>query len=256
MPVKHPPQAGAVLPTDPATPGSDPYPYPALLDQVRTAIGDGQPSYATSPFGLVRSESLTQQIPDVVSPTETTFYVLWSSIPLGKNVTVQAIPGTIAAYVDGATIPLTVANSGIVSDVDVNGNFTLNAAPQTSLTVTYGWQIFADADLYQMIDQARQWLINYQTLETVPDALQAALVQYASYLACTRLARQLALPDVTAGEAKEALSQVAKQYQQMAGEFLASAQNVQKAFYTSGDEPLLPVAVTQVVNYPRYQPFR
>jgi hypothetical protein len=246
----------AVLPTEPDVPGSDPSPYPGLLDQVRTLLSDGMPSYATTPYGLVRQEQLTQQIPPSSPSTLMTFIVLYSSVPLGKNDPVQPVPSTIAAYIDGSTIPATIANSGVTSDIDVNGNFTLSTAPQSSLLVTYGWQRFSDGDLYQFLDIARSWLYDYQTLDQVPDGMVPAITHYAASLAAASLARKLRLPDVTAGDAKETLSETAKGYQADADAFMNKAQQFRKDYWTSADQPLQPAVGIVSVNYPVYQPPR
>lgn len=246
----------AVLPTEPDVPGSDPSPYPGLLDQVRTLLQDGMPSYATAAYGMVRQEQLTQQIPATSPSTETTFMVLFSQSPLGKNDPVQPVAGTIAAYIDGATSPATVANSGVTSDIDQNGNFTLSTAPQSSLLVSYGYQRWGNGDLYQYIDLGRSWLHDFQSLDVVPDGMVPALTHYAASLACAALARRLRLPDVTAGDAKETLSTVAKGYQSDADDHMKKAQQFRKDYWTSADEPLQPAAATIAVNYPAYQPYR
>lgn len=230
--------------------------YQPFRDTVRALIGDGMPSYATSPEGLVRQESLSDQIQAQATPTGTTFYVRWSNIPLGKNVTVMAVPLTIAAYVDGATIPATIANSGVTSDIDQNGNFTLAVAPVASLLVTYGWQAFSDDGIDELLDNARAWLQGFATIEKVPDGLSAALTWQAAALACQKLARKMALPDVAAGEAKEGLSDVAKQYAADAANYFKAAAQARKDFWTTGDQPLQPQAAIVSLNYPAYQPTR
>jgi hypothetical protein len=212
------------------------------------------PSYATSPYGLVRQESLTDQIP--TSPTLTTFYVRWQNVPLGKNMTVFAVPSTIAAYRDGSTSPDTVGNGKVTADIDQNGNFTLQTAPTSSLLVTYGWQLFQDGDIDQLLDEARSWLFNWSTLDLVPDALNPALCQYAAGLACQSIARQLRFPDVSAGEARETLSAVAKGYEQDAKDFFARAAQGREDYWTSADQPKQPAAAIISVKYPAYQPRR
>lgn len=257
--IKRPPQQAvkAVLPTAPDTPGSDPGPYPGLLDQVRTILRDGMPSYASRPYGLVRQEQLTQQIPATSPSTQTTFMVLYGPVPLGKNdSSVQPVPATIAAYIDGSTTPATTSNGGVTADIDMNGNFTLSTAPQSSLLVTYGWQRFADGDLYQYLDIARSWLNDFATLDQVPDGMVPALTYHASYQAASAMAQQLALPDVTAGDAKETLSAVAKGYAQNAATWLKAAQQYRKDYWTSADQPLQPNAAITSLRYPVYQPKR
>lgn len=225
-------------------------------DAVRALISDGQPSYATAPFGIVRQESLTQQIPPVATPVETTFMVLWSQIPAGKNATVWAVPETIAAYVDGATVPQTIENDGVTSDLDQNGNFTLATPPTSSLLVSYGWQWFNDGDIDQYIASAISWLYQWPDVTTIPDPMNDALALRSASLACQSLARRLRLPDVTAGDAKEALSGIAKGYEQDAKDFETRADQARKDYWSSADQPLQPTAAITSVNYPPYQPYR
>lgn len=230
----------------------------AARDAVRALIRDGKPSYATVPFGLVRQEQLTDLIPVAATPTQTTFYVRFSSVPLGKNVTVQAVPATIAAYRDGLTTPDTVGNGGVTADIDQNGNFTLAHPPTSALLVTYGWQLFADADIDQVIGDANSWLFQWveSGIGSIPDQLNHALAQYAAGLACESIGRQLQLPDVTAGEAKESLSSVAKGYMQSAKDFFARADKARQDFWSSADQPLQPAAAIVSLAYPVYQPKR
>lgn len=227
-------------------------------DTVRALLRDGQPSYASTAFGLVRQEQLTQQIPAAATPTQTQFYVTFSSVPLGKNVTVQAVPGTIAAYRDGGTTPDTVANGAVTADIDQNGNFTLQTAPVSALLVTYGWQLFADGDIDQLIADSQSWLYQWvdSGLLSLPDALNHALACYSAGLGCRAIARQLRLPDVSAGEARESLSAVAKGYEQDAKDFFARADKARLDYWTSADQPKQPQAATVSVRYPPYQPQR
>lgn len=227
-------------------------------DAVRALLRDGQPSYAASPFGLVRQEQLTDQIPAQATPTQTTFYIRFQNVPLGKNVTYLPVAGTIAAYRDGSTTPDTIGNGGVTADIDQNGNFTLQTAPVASLTASYGYQLFQDGDVDQYIADGMSWL--YQWVDTgitsIPDALNHALAMYAAAQAADGIARQIALPDVTAGEAKETLSQVAKAYAQSAKTWLGMAEQARKDFWTSADQPLQPAAATVSLRYPVYQPKR
>lgn len=230
----------------------------AARDAVRALIRDGQPSYSASPYGLVRQESLSDEIPAAATPTLTEFYVRFQSVPLGKNMTVYAVPATIAAYRDGRTTPDTVNGGGVVSDIDTNGNFVLAAAPVSSLLVTYGWQLFQDGDIDQLISDAQSWLFQWVDagLGSVPDALNHGLAMYAAGLACEAIGRQLQLPDVSAGEAKEDLSAVAKGYMQSAKDFFARADKARVDYWTSADQPKAPAAAVTSVNYPVYQPKR
>jgi hypothetical protein len=244
-----------VTPEQPDTPGSDPG-LTGYRDTVRTLIRDGQPSYATGPYGLVRQEELSDELDAQATPTQIVFYVRWSTVPLGKNVTITAVPSTIAVYVDGNTVPLTVGNGGVVQDIDFNGNFEISTPPTSRIMVTYGWQIFQDEDLDQILDQARSWVQGFATIDAVPDGLAPALTFHAAAVACETISRQMSLPDVTAGEAKESLSGVAKQYAASAKDFFARADKARQDFYTSGDQPLQPQAAVVGLAYPAYQPFR
>lgn len=228
-------------------------------DAVRVLLRDGQPSYASAPFGLVRQESLTDQIPAAATPTQTEFYVRFQNVPLGRNVTVQAVPGTIAAYRDGSTTPDTIANARVTQDIDANGNFILSVAPTGSLLISYGWQLFSDGDIDQLISQADSWLyawVDSGGIGAIPDQLNHALALYAASRGAEGIARQLAFPDTTAGDAKESLSQVAKQYAASAKAWLAEAEQARKDYWTSADQPLQPQAAVQSLSYPVYQPKR
>lgn len=227
-------------------------------DAVRALLRDGQPSYAAGPYGLVRQESLTDQIPAAATPTLTEFYVRFANVPLGKNVPYTAVPNTIAAYRDGSTVPDTVQNGRIHQDIDQNGNFILATAPVSSLLVTYGYQLCADGDIDQYISDAMSWLFQWVDtgLGSIPDALNHALALYAAAQGAKAIARQLRLPDVTAGEAKESLSQVAKGYDTDVKNWLAMAEQARKDFWTSADQPLQPQAAMVSLRYPVYQPKR
>jgi hypothetical protein len=99
-------------------------------------------------------------------------------------------------------------------------------------------------------------LQGFASITEVPDGLAAALTWQAAAMACQKLARQMALPDVTAGEAKEALSDVAKQYAADATSFFKAAAQARKDYWTTGDQPLQPQAAITSLNYPAYQPIR
>jgi hypothetical protein len=164
-----------VTPEAPDTPGSDTPSIQGYRDVVRTLVRDGQPSYATSPYGLVRQEQLSDQIAAAATPTGTEFMVRWANVPLGKNFPYTAVPGTIAAYVDGSPSPQTITNDGVTQDIDSNGNFTLAVAPTAQLLVSYGWQALTDGDLDQLLDNARSWIQGFATLDDLPDGMTPAL---------------------------------------------------------------------------------
>lgn len=230
----------------------------AARDAVRALLRDGQPSYAAVPYGLVRQEQLSDQIPAQATPTQTKFYVRFDSVPLGKNVSVSPVPATIAAYRDSATAPDTISNGKVTADIDINGNFTLATAPVASLLVTYGWQLFADGDIDQLIADAMSWLYQWVDagLQALPDALNHALALHAAALGCEGISRQVALPDVTAGDMREALSDVAKMYAKTAADFFKRADRARKDYWTSADQPLQPQGAIIGLRYPVYQPKR
>lgn len=245
-----------VTPNEPDVPGSDVSPYPGLRDQVRNNIHDGMPSYATIPYGLIRQEQLSDQI---LTQTGNIFYVRWINVPGGKNITYFAVPATIAAYRDGATAPDTIGNGRVTSDIDQNGNFTLQTAPATSLAVSYGYQLVQDGDIDNYLDQARSWVGGFQdftTLDTVPDGLSPAVVLYACHLACNAIARQFRFPAVKAGDASESLQEVAAGWSTDAQRFLADALSLRKSYWSSADQPQLPAAAIVSMTYPNVQPIR
>lgn len=225
-------------------------------DAVRTLVRDGMPSTALHPYGIVRQEQLSDQIPAVPTPTQTTFYVRFASVPLGKNVTVQAVPGTIAAYRDGVSIPDTLAGGWVTSDIDFNGGFTLAHPPVSGLLVSYGWQLLADSDLDELVDTARSWLYAWASIGLIPDGCNPALSQYAAGLACRSIARQCRLAKVGAGDAREDLSDVADGYEKDASDFLKRAETARASYWTSADQPKSPAAAIGNMNYPNYQPRR
>lgn len=231
----------------------------AARDAVRALLRDGQPSYSASPFGLVRQESISDQVPAAATPTQTEFYVRFASVPLGKNMTVYAIANTIAAYRDGNTVPDTIGNGRVVQDIDVNGNFILATPPASVLLVTYGWQLFQDGDIDQFIADADSWLFQWVDaggISAIPDQLNHALALYAAALGCEAIGRQLTLPDVKAGEASEDLSAVAKGYVQSAKDYFKRADKAREDYWTSSDQPKQPAGAITNLKYPVYQPPR
>lgn len=225
-------------------------------DAVRTLVRDGMPSTALRPYGMVRQEQLSDQILSLATPAQTTFYVRFQSVPLGRNVTVQAVPGTIAAYRDGASVPDTIAGGAVTSDIDFNGSFTLARPPVSGLLVSYGWQLFADGDIDELVDQARSWLYAWASIGLIPDGMNPALSQYAAGLACRSIARQCRLANVGAGDAHEDLSDVAAGYEKDAADFSARAVAARASYWTSADQPKQPAAAIASIDYPSYQPTR
>jgi hypothetical protein len=93
-------------------------------------LGDATPV----PYNLVRLEQLGDQIPAVATPTQRQFLVRFAGVPTEQYVTVQVIPATLVAYVDGSPTPVTPT-----VDVDRNGNFTLpGRAGRSSRSPTAG----------------------------------------------------------------------------------------------------------------------
>jgi hypothetical protein len=207
---------------------------------LRHRIRDGYPDQDTNPipFNMVRLEELTDQIPAVSTPTQTVFQVRFDDVPTGRYMTVQIVPGTLMAYVDGTWTPVDP-----VVDADINGVFTIPNAPQTQLLVTYAYQYLADGELDQFIDESRQWLREFLSVDMVPDGLVPALVSYAASRALYALARSATLAPVKAGDSDVDYSQLGKQYTVEAAAQYKMAQDERAAFYTQGPEALDPTVV-------------
>lgn len=213
---------------------------PQARDAVRHRIQDGQPSDASQPFEAVRLEELTDQIgvPPPATPVQTVFQLRYADVPTGRYATVQAIPHSLVAYVDGSWAP-----TAPTVDVDQNGNFTLPVPPLSRLLVTYAWQYLADSDIDSYVNQARQWLREFSDLSLVPDGLQHALVSYASSLALKALARRMTLANIRAGDSGSDWSDLAKQYSADAKASMAEALQERSDYYTQGPEAHDPTAV-------------
>lgn len=221
----------------PWTPGSQSPTVQSARNQVRIELRDGLPALDATPvpFELVRLESLQDQI--TATPGHI-FQLRFENVPLERFATVNAIPGTLVAFVDGSWAPTLP-----VQDVDQNGNFTLPVAPVSALLVTYGWQFFTDTAIDNYVDQARQWLRQFQSVSMVPDGLNPALVHYAAGLALSALARQLTLSAQKAGTAEIDLSDITKAYQAQAAALIKLAGAERDAYYSRGSEALDPTAV-------------
>jgi hypothetical protein len=216
-------------------------------DSVRRLIQDG-PGY-----NLVRQEDLSDLIPAQATPTQTSFYVRFSSVPTEQYVTVFAVPGTLLAYVDGGF------GVGPRTDVDINGTFILPSAPTSSLLATYQWQYFMDADIADFVDRARGWVGGpnaYPDLTTVPDGLMPALIDYGASLACAAMARKCSLADVRAGEAEARLSALARQYAAQAQSFETSAAAASRRYWTRADQTAAPGMDLSSIGFSQYQPMR
>jgi len=204
--------------------------------QVRHQIRDGVPALDANPvpFEIVRLEDLSDQIVQQATPASTVFQLRFQNVPLEQFVTVNACPGTLVAFVDGWT------PTAPVVDVDQNGNFTLPVAPVASLKITYGWQFFTDSSIDNYVDDSRQWLREFPTLTTIPDALQPAVIYYAASLALSALARQLTLASVKAGTAQVDLNQITGEYEKQATDYMTRACQMRNDFYSRGPEKLAP----------------
>lgn len=207
--------------------------------QVRHEIRDGMPELDATPvpFEQVRLESLSDQITPGVP--QTVFQTRFQNVPLGQFVTVQAIPDTLVAYIDGSWAPTLPS-----VDVDQNGNFTLPVAPAASLMVSYGWQFFSDTAIDNYVDQARQWLREFAAVADVPDGLNHALVHYAAYLAMTALSRSVTMGILRAGAAEADLSKFATAYQEQAQQLFKTACFERDAYYSRLPESKDPTAVS------------
>ncbi len=207
---------------------------------VRHLIRDGMPSGDATPvaFETVRLEDLSDQIPLAAIPPQTVFQVRFDRVPTQRYITVQAVPSTLVAYVDGswAPAPPTV-------DVDGNGNFTLPAAPTSQLLVSYAWQYFSDGAVDLHVDQARGWLREFTSITLIPDGLAHVLTRYAAAQALRALARQATLALVRAGDSEVDFSALAKAYITEANALEKTARTEREQFYSRGPEVLDPTAV-------------
>jgi hypothetical protein len=204
--------------------------------QVRKQIRDGVPELDATPvpFEIVRLEDLSDQIVQQATPAQTRFQLRFQNVPLEQYVTVNAIPGTLVAYVDAWT------PTAPVQDVDQNGNFVLPVAPVASLKISYGWQFFNDPDIDTFVDQSRQWLREYQSVTNVPDGLNPALISYASSIALRALARLMTLGAVKGGDADIDLGALTKAYLAEATQLEAKACQQRSDYWSRGPEKLAP----------------
>jgi len=219
---------------------------------IRHRIRDGVPSLDTNPvpFNVVRLESLSDQIP--ASGSETVYQVRFEDVPTQRYMNAQVVPGTLVAFVDGAWTPTTPS-----VDVDQNGNFTLASAPTTALLVTYAWQYLSDGEINQFIDEARQWLREFQTVDTIPDGLTHALISYGASRALYSLQRTAILAPVRAGDSDVDWSKLSASYQKAADQQYAIACKEREQYYSQFPESLDPTAVdvSAIVLQP-YGPIR
>jgi hypothetical protein len=220
-------------------------------DQVRTVIQDGKASGDAAAFAVVRREPLTDQIPNVATPTLTTFLIRFSQVPTEEYVTVYAIPGTLVAYLDGNPTPIAPT-----SDVDANGNFTLPTPPTVSLEVSYAWQYFTDVDVDTFVNAGRAWLRDYPSVDQVPDGLTEALIAYAASRALRALNRKLTLATAKAGDAQVDFSDLAKALQAQADAQEKLAAQARKDYYSRADQTLQPGVDISTFHIPPYQPLR
>lgn len=222
----------------------------AVRHQVRDGIpsGDAQPV----PFNMVRLEALTDQIPpEPATPTQTVFQVRYDLVPTQNHMTVQPVPGTLVAYVDGSWTP-----TAPVADVDQNGNFTLPAAPLRTLLVTYAWQYLSDGEIDNFVERARQWLREFPTVAQVPDGLSHALTQYAAALALRGLARSANIANQKAGDTDVSFSDLARTYTAEADALEKRAETDREQFYSRGPEPLEPFSEAEGLAIDSYEPLR
>lgn len=202
------------------------------LNAVRHRIRDGVPSQDASPvpFNMVRLEDLSDQIP-VAPATAVIYQARMDDVPTQRYMNANIVPGTLVAYVDGNWAPVSPT-----VDVDQNGNFTLPAAPTSELLITYAWQYLSDGEIFQFIDEARQWLREFASVDAIPDGLLPALYSFASYRALSALGRSAILAQVHAGDSDVDWSALAKAYQSAATMAQKDAEGERAGFYTQGPE--------------------
>jgi hypothetical protein len=212
------------------------------------ATGDAVPV----PFNMVRLEQLTDQIPpEEATPTHTTFQARFDLVPTQEHMTVQVVPGTLVAYVDGSWSPTFPS-----ADVDGNGNFTLPAPPRAQLLITYAWQYLSDGEIDNFVEEARRWLREFPTVNEVPDGLIGALTRYASALALRALERSATIADQKAGDTQINFSDIAKAYSAEAKALTERAEKDREQFYSRGPEPLEPFVEGGAFHIDGYEPLR
>lgn len=209
---------------------------------VRHRIRDGVPLLDANPvpYNMVRLEELTDQLgtPPPATPTQTVFQVRYADVPTVRYMNAQVCPGTLVAYVDGswaATLPTV--------DVNSDGNFTLPVPPVSRLLISYAYQYLSDGEIDQFVDEARQWLREFQTVGAVPDGLVPALVSYASFRALTAIQRSATLAPVKAGDSDVDWSKLATSYQSAANAAYTTASKEREVFYTQGPEAMDPTVI-------------
>lgn len=221
---------------------------------VRHQIRDGYPvgDAVPVPFNLVRLEALTDQIPaEAATPTQTVFQVRYDLVPTQQHMTVEAVPGTLTAYVDGSWTP-----TAPTVDVDRNGNFTLAVAPLKTLLVTYAWQYLSDGEIDNFVERSREWLRQFTTVEAIPDGLSHALTQYAAALAMRALARSATIANQKAGDTDIAFSDLAKSYTAEADALEKRAEKDREQFYSHSPDVLEPFAEGEGLEIDGYEPLR
>lgn len=227
----------------------------SALNAVRHRIRDGVPTLDTTPvpFNVVQLEELTDQIAIAATPTQTRFQVRFDDVPTGKYMHAQVVPATLVAYVDGSWTP-----TSPTVDVDVNGNFTLPTPPASRLLITYAYQYMSDGEVYQAIDEARQWLREFTTVTLIPDGLVPALIANAAGRCLASLASTTArLAHVRAGDSDVDWSALTKSYQALSKAQMDQATADRASYYTQGPEALDPtVADVGAVWISPYTPER
>lgn len=223
----------------------------AAIAEVRRLLQDGLNGDATpTPYNVVRMEDLTDQVPAAATPTQRTFMVRFTGVPTEAYVTCFVIPGTLAAYLDGSVVPGTVT-----SDVNANGNFTLQTAPVTSLQVSYGYQFFTDTDVASLLGQAVSWL-TYATADSVPDALSPAMNHFAGALGLRALGRKHTLASARGGDAEMDFGQLARAFERAAEKMFAEAEKMRDDFYAGSGTRLAPTGSVDGLAIAPYQPLQ
>ena len=197
---------------------------------------------ATAKFN--RAEDLTRQI----SGTNKLFYL--------DN---RYIASVELVLVDGA-----VVSSGNYTLNATKGLITLVAAPTVSISVSYYWQDFLDADLQDFCYRGLAEIgsstgqANVEAdLATVPEALKKAVLEYTAHFGFLALISKTArLFSAGAGKKNIDKDGIAKKYQEQAKEYWDKAELTKDNYYKKQGRQYKPAATELAVNYPAYTPRR
>jgi hypothetical protein len=175
---------------------------------------------------------------DGVNATFTTF-------EYRRTVAFNVATGVIGVFKNGVNI-----NGFVSSDDTDSGIFTLSASgipsnvSRDSLTATYYYQWFSDADLDQFLANASTWLGFSTTYINIPDGLNASCLRFAAQEAyeaaaakySTRISEVFQLEDAPS---EDILKSIAA-FKDMADNFLQKAVTMRDDFYKRQGQPLAP----------------